>query len=530
MIVIKRAPAVALALIVVISAACTTPTASAPSASAAASATPRSGGTVVVGTSGAAPAALDMVTSSSDGHFKIAVNVYEQLLQRSPTGAATPGLAEKIDIASDGLTYTMTLRTGVKFHDGTDFDATAVKFNFDVRKSTATFRGNTLMTSLREVKVVDAKTVQLVLSAPQASLLEVLGLPLFAMQSPAAMTKYPGIEYRLHAAGTGPFKLGNEQPSDSRVTLIRNDQYWGPKAYLDTLVFRNIADPSARVAALEAGDTQFSYGLNGAEYQRVANEGKLSVYTAPTPQGIHMVFFNMGNSLFKDKRVRQAVAYGLNTDSYLPTGFGLNAPAYSPVWPSMDGYVKETRLPYDPAKAKQMLADAGVPQGTAILLVFPGGAGTYEAFTPLVKQDLDKMGFVTTLRGLEGATLFSTVGQSATTATWQLAILTSGVEFADAADLLQRFWLSGADAPKGFNWSHYINPQFDELYTKQATIADRAARNQVIAQMQQTIWDDLPSYILMAQLTAAASSKSLHDVIDPWTFNSARFGRAWLAN
>jgi peptide/nickel transport system substrate-binding protein len=490
----------------------------------AASATPRSGGKIVYATQSSSAIATDPINATSVG-IAMAPSIYDSLYRFKVGGGTEPALAEKTDVSSDGLTWTLTLRKGVRFHDETVFDATAAKANIDVRKSHPTFSLKAQIAPIKEVKVVDSGAVQLLLSAPTPALDVILSSASFGIYSPTALAKYPDkAEYARHAAGTGPFKLEGT-PTELSVTLVRNDDYWAAKPYLDRVEWRVITDVSARIAALEAGDVDVIDGLEnaGPELERLRKESKVTVRMTPLAESVVYLIFNTAKPSLANQAVRQAIVNGLNSKTYLAMTYGAGEIADSMVAPYVTGYDKSTPYPYDPAKAKQALTSAGVQRG-ARLTIF--GKPIFSDLNTLVQQDLNALGFEATIRTLDNAGWNQAVAASAADSAWDVAIGGIGVAYADAEAVLIRQFLSTNDAPKGANWSHYKNGALDELLKQQGVTVDPAARIRLLAQIQKILWTDVPWYPLVRTRYAYGTSKFIHDIA--WLASRADLSRTWV--
>lgn len=207
----------------------------------------------------AEPKSLDPAAVTAVNDFRILVNIYEGLTRyKSGTLEVEPALATGWEISEDGTEYTFTLRDGVTFHDGTAFDAEAVKFNFDRMldeshpfHDTGPFPLSFFFSAVEETTVVDPLTVKFKLNAPYAPFLSNLAYPTGLMVSPAAVEE-GGKDFGRSPVGTGPFKF-EEWKSNERVVVTRNDAYWGEKAGTEAVVFRPITDANTRVAEMLAG-------------------------------------------------------------------------------------------------------------------------------------------------------------------------------------------------------------------------------------------------------------------------------------
>lgn len=495
------------------------------------SATPRTGGTLTVALSQYV-SPLDMIRMTAN-QTTLAAVMYETLYDQKADGTVVPRLAEKTAVSPDGLTWTLTLRSGVTFHDGTPFDAEALKWNLDVRKTHPTFTLKSQMAPLKAVKVVDPKTVELALSAPTPALQVILASPLFSMQSPTAYQKYASPDqYQQHAAGTGPFKLQGT-PSEAETTFVRDDAYWGKKPYLDKIVFRLIGDPSARIAALEAGNVNVAETLPDSEYARLKAEAGIAVETTAVPASQIALWFNFANPLTKQKQVREAIAGALDRESYRSILKELGAdPPQSIVPEQFRGIAKSsTKYSFDLAKAKQTLAAAGVKPGTPIQVILQNTPQLYLDLGQLVKQDLDKLGFDTKLRftDITGWLADMTLPADKSGDRWQLSIAQEGGSYLDAESILFRFFPTSADAPKGSNWTHYSNTKVDDLLAQQAKTVDAAARDKLLAQIQETVWTDLVGYPLLASKVYYAHSASVHGIEAVYLRPAfLRYDAAWM--
>jgi len=285
----------------------------------------------------------------------------EYLLNRNPENAdeAVGELAESFEWSNDYLALTLHLRKGIKFHDGTDFNAEAVKFNLEMHKAGA----RTELQPVTSIDVVDNYTVRLSLSRYDSGfLLGIMSLSGY-MVSPQAI-KTMGEDAVFYPVGTGPFKFV-EYKRDVSLKYERNDDYWQEgKPYLDGIEFLFIADAVTSVAVLKAGDAQM---MREVSVNEVESLDKVGFNISISPSSVDGLAFdsNHPDSHFHDIRVRQAIAYAIdNTAIAKALGHGFWEPvnqwfprqntAYNP---DIVGY------PYNPAKAKQLLAEAGYPNG-----------------------------------------------------------------------------------------------------------------------------------------------------------------------
>ena len=272
-----RLPAVLLAALAIVAAACSPAQSTPPSASQG----PTPGGTLIYGLATKFDT-LDPTVTTFSVIGKIGYHVFDPLVWQSSAGKYEAGLAESWQVSPDAKTYTFKLRKDVKFHDGTPFNAQAVKFTFDriVDPATKSQLGISLLGPYDGTDVVDDSTVRVRFKTPYAPFLDSVSVPYLAPVSPDAVQK-AGKDYGSTAlVGTGPFKFVSYS-ADSEVVLVRNDDYkWGPAflksraaPYLDKIIWRIIPESTTRIATAESGELTFVEDVPTQDYQRVKSSG-----------------------------------------------------------------------------------------------------------------------------------------------------------------------------------------------------------------------------------------------------------------
>lgn len=351
------------------------------------------GGTFVFGAAGA-PKNFDPIFNDDGESFRPARQMFDTLITYKPgTTELEPGLATEWKSTPDGKTWTFTLREGVTFHDGTPFDATAVCANFDrwftmkgaaaqsqmiyygdVFEGFAKNEGDASGAPLyKSCTAQSPNTAVLALNKFKGAFPAAFGLTSFSISSPTALKQYDadavtqsGDSFTYpayaneHPTGTGPFKFESFDKANNTITLVRNDQYWGEKAKLDRLIFKIIPDENARKQELAAGTIDGYDYPSPADYQTLKDQGDQVLIRQPFSL-LYMGINTKNNPKLKDLRVRQALAYAIDRESLvrtkMPEG---SAVAKEFVPPTVAGYADDvTEYPYDPEKAKQLLAEAG---------------------------------------------------------------------------------------------------------------------------------------------------------------------------
>jgi peptide/nickel transport system substrate-binding protein len=378
-------------------------------------------------------------------------------------------LAESWDISEDGLIYTFNLRQGVTFHDGTPFDADAVKFNFErflnpeaphyseTANGYFAFAGITPL--IKSVDVLDAATVQITLNEPNNQFLR-LGMedcPQMYMISPKAIMEYGEEGLALHPVGTGPFKFVARQPGVS-IELERNDEYWGEAPGLDQIVFRELEDPATRMNAFYAGEINAIQDPVWDEIENLIDEG----YTVTTNEDAPALWYmslNMQHPQLADPRVRQAINLAIDREGLVEEVLrGYARPAYTMLNAGTFAHDRNyVSYPYDPERAKQLLAEAGAENLVLTFELPKYGFG--ELVEKWVQRDLAKVGIETNLVAMEWLAYLDK---------WN-AGMTPDIAFTDMIWGMQTpEWTSityrcNSQPPNGWNNAWACNEQSDEL-------------------------------------------------------------------
>jgi len=350
------------------------PTASSSTAAARADATLRLG-------LAAAPANLDFTSTGGAAIFQALLgNVYEGLLRLDQDGKVVPLLATGYTVSRDGLTYDFTLREGVKFSNGSPFDAAAVKFSLErVKTWKANTPGN--LAALDHVEVVSPTEAKVVLTKPDATVPFWLAGPLGAMFSPDAVDSLA-----TKAVGTGPFTVASYQ-TGVKLVLTRNDAYWGAKALVKQVDLDYFADASAAANAMRSGGVDALYQAEAYDQLASFKADPRFTVTAGSSQAVVVLSMNEANPALADVRVRQAISHAIDKKAVV-------AAATDPYFVRSD-----EPYPYDPAAAKQLLADAGV---TGLNLTFTVPNRPYaQAISQVVQSDLAAVGITATLQTQE---------------------------------------------------------------------------------------------------------------------------------
>ena len=345
------------------------------------------------------PVCLDPTVITDGISGRVTNQIFEGLVKfDGNTTNVVPSLAEKWETSADGKVWTFTLHKDVKFHDGTPFNAEAVVKNWDYWANTSNplhkgkidaglvfeyyegqFGGFDDASIIEKVEAKDETTVVFTLKTPQGPFLNNLAMFVFVMWSPTAL-EASGVESCKNPVGTGPFKFV-EWVADEQVTLAKNPDYWDAAnaAKVDEVIIRDIKDNSARLNALKAGEIHGLEGMEPDSIPAVKADSSLQLVLRPANNTGYLAF-NYKIKEYQDEKVRQAFAHALNKQGYVDAfygGLGLVAKEFIP--PSLWGYNPDIEdYAYDTAKAKELLAAAGFPNGLTEITNADGTKGPLE--------------------------------------------------------------------------------------------------------------------------------------------------------
>lgn len=439
-------------------------------------------------------------------------------------GEIRPKLATRWQISNDGLTYTFTLRPGVRFHDGTAVDAAAVKFSLErLLNPQVRVPNRHLFAAIRSVDVVNDTTVRIQLKEVNPLLLPNLGGATAAILSPAAVQR-AGDRFSVApvGAGTGPYMF-KEWRRGEGILIERNPNYWGRKPVFEEVMFRVVPDAGTRLAQLLAGDVHMSMLPPAPDVKGLRQNARVTVVEAPTDRTIFLVLNTQWGPL-KDVRVRQALNYAINKKAILSSIlFDLGTVAVSPCPPMMFGHqtVAQGGWPYNPVKAKQLLAEAGYPNGFELNFFAPTGRYIQDfQFAQAVAAQLQNVGIKANVSTMDWPSYVGMILTPPDRTRVQMIVLGWAWPVLDCDGALYGQFHSSQHPPAGLGPAFYKNERVDKLLDDARKMADSQQRRVAYREAQQMIWNDAPWVFLWTQKWYVATVKNLEGVrvlpIEKW--------------
>ncbi|WP_116132708.1 ABC transporter substrate-binding protein [Tropicimonas sp. IMCC34043] len=447
----------------------------------------------------AEPKSLDPATVTAANDFRILMNIYDGLARyKDGTLEPEPALATGWDVSEDGKVYTFHLRDGVKFHDGTPFNAEAVKFNFDRMldenhpyHDTGPFPLAFFFSSVTEVKAIDDLTVEFTLSEPYAPFMANIAYATGLIVSPEAVKQY-GADFGRHPSGTGPFKFA-EWRSNEAVVVEKNPDYWDGAPPLDAVVFRPITDANTRTAEMLAGGIDLMVEVPPDAISEFQND-RYQIFEAAGPH-VWFLILNAKEGPFADKRVRQAANYAINKQALVDNVLEGTAEVAAGPTPPAFGWAYDATLdpyPYDPEKAKALIKEAGAEGAKLTFFVTEGGSGMLDPIPmgTAIQADLKAVGLDVEIKTFEWNTFLGEVnpGLEGKADMAEMAWMTQDPDTLPFLALRTGAWPDQG----GFNSGYYSNPEVDALLEKARVSTDQTERADLYKKMQQIVHDDAP--------------------------------------
>jgi ABC-type transport system substrate-binding protein len=434
---------------------------------------------------------IDVVTNT------LADLIFDHLVRYRPDLSTEPDLAESWSVGNNNLTWTFKLRKGIKFSSGNPVDAEAVKFSLDRitdDKTGAANRG--VYAAVSRVEVVDASTVRITTKSPFPDLLTALAERAGAIMDPAEAKKYANPkEVGLHPVGSGPYMLAQWEPG-VRIALKRNPHYAGRRTALDTITYKPVPEAGTRMAMLKAGDADIITKPVLDDLPALEKDPALKVVRKP---GFNLIMYEMltDKKPLNDVRVRRAMTYAVDRKALAEKLLnGLATPARSTVSPGVGPsfYVPQPALEYSPDKARQLLKEAGYPNGFDIEMWSSNGRYLKDReVSEAIQAYLAAVGIRAKLQTFEWAT-YQAKWHAPDRTMWLIGRSAGNTDFMFTRLFSKAEWDKGAN-----NNTRFYDPAVEDWLVKARSTFDVKERAAFYKQIQERTWAFMPAIYLYTQ-------------------------------
>ena len=417
---------------------------------------------------------LDPHIAEGAGTREVLFNVFEGLVKPNSNGDLIPAVASDYSINEDGTVYTFTLREGVKFHNGKTVTVQDVKASLD--KCAGTESGEPLVAAfsvVKEVNTPDDKTIEVVLNEPDTD---------FLPNMTAAILPADHLDASVELIGTGPYKYVSRSPQEN-IVLERFDDYWGEKAKIKNVVLKIVADADTIVMNLEGGSIDLMARLSTTQASQLSD--KFDIYEG-TMNLVQAVYLNNAVEPFNDPKVRQALCYAVDIQQIMDfVSDGKGTETGSSMFPAFGKYyMKELNDIYntDTAKAKQLLAEAGYPDGFTFTISVPSNYQQHVDTAQVIKEQLKEIGVTANINLIEWDSWLNDVyiGRN-----FEATVIGVDASTLTASAMLGRFV-----SDSGKNFINYNNPEYDAAYAVAFTSTDDDVRTQKYKECERILAED----------------------------------------
>lgn len=460
--------------------------------------------------------------------YEAAFAIYNGLVQFNAKLQIVPSLATGWHVSNAGRVWTFYLRHGVRFQDGTPFNASDVAYDFNRMINPADDTGAlTLWGPVVKVAATGEYTVQITTKTPYAALLDVLAHGSGLIPSPAAMQKW-GANFGLHPVGTGPYMLSSFQPG-TQLVLKANPHFWGGTPKLSGITFNYVPDPQTRIAALQSGQADLIDGVLSQNVAQLNSTPGVRTVSVPGLQSFG-ISLDEQNPILASLAVRRALEEAIDVPAIIRTVYGGQATALtSPLAGSTPGHVAQKPYPYNPAQAKALLAKAGWKPGGGGVLTRAGKTMAFTMLVPdtayangttaaqAVASELGQIGVKVNLKVVPTASFFGLLRQPAATQEFQMALWGFNPSFVYGGLQMADEFTANATPPTSpptiwdFVW--YNNSKVSsEIAQANATIYAGPSR-QILGTAQSQVWNDAVYLWLYAPNLIIAERQNVQGVV-----------------
>ena len=439
---------------------------------------------------------LDPHLAVAAGTKEVMFNVFEGLMKPTSTGDLTPAVAESYTVSEDRLTYTFTLREGVKFHNGDEVTAEDVVYS--ISRCADTTDGTPLVEAfsvIQSVEAVDARTVAITIAEPSNE---------FISYMTTAILPADYDQQDTAPVGTGPFKFVSRAAQDN-IILEKFDEYWGTPAYLDKVTFKIMENADSLVMSLQSGAIDLCSHLTSTQVAQLGGDFYVAEGTMNLVQALYL---NNAEKPFDDVRVRQALCYAVDKQGIIDLAFdGYGSPIGSSMYPTFGKYFDESLTNYytkDVEKAKSLLADAGYPNGFEMTITVPSNYQPHIDTAQVLVEQLKEIGVTAKIELVEWGTWVSDVYAGR-----QFQSTVVGV---DASNMTARALLERFTSDYAKNFINYNNADYDALFQQALTTYDDAGQTAIYKAMEKNLTENAANVYIQDLADLVAVRQGLEGV------------------
>ena len=439
---------------------------------------------------------LDPHLAVAAGTKEVMFNVFEGLMKPTSTGDLTPAVAESYTVSEDRLTYTFTLREGVKFHNGDEVTAEDVVYS--INRCADTTDGTPLVEAfsvIQSVEAVDARTVAITISEPSNE---------FISYMTTAILPADYDQQDTAPVGTGPFKFVSRAAQDN-IVLEKFDEYWGTPAYLDKVTFKIMENADSLIMSLQSGAIDLCSHLTSTQVAQLGDDFYVAEGTMNLVQALYL---NNAEKPFDDVRVRQALCYAVDKQGIIDLAFnGYGSPIGSCMYPAFGKYFDESLTNYytkDVEKAKSLLADAGYPNGFEMTITVPSNYQPHIDTAQVLVEQLKEIGVTAKIELVEWGTWVSDVYSGR-----QFQSTVVGV---DASNMTARALLERFTSDYAKNFINYNNADYDALFQQALTTYDDAEQTAIYKAMEKNLTENAANVYIQDLADLVAVRQGLEGV------------------
>ena len=439
---------------------------------------------------------LDPHLAVAAGTKEVMFNVFEGLMKPTSTGDLTPAVAESYTVSEDRLTYTFTLREGVKFHNGDEVTAEDVVYS--ISRCADTTDGTPLVEAfsvIQSVEAVDARTVAITISEPSNEFISYMTTAIL----PAGYDQQD-----TAPVGTGPFKFVSRAAQDN-IVLEKFDEYWGTPAYLDKVTFKIMENADSLVMSLQSGAIDLCSHLTSTQVAQLGDDFYVAEGTMNLVQALYL---NNAEKPFDDVRVRQALCYAVDKQGIIDLAFdGYGSPIGYSMYPAFGKYFDESLTNYytkDVEKAKSLLADAGYPNGFEMTITVPSNYQPHIDTAQVLVEQLKEIGVTAKIELVEWGTWVSDVYAGR-----QFQSTVVGV---DASNMTARALLERFTSDYAKNFINYNSADYDALFQQALTTYDDAEQTAIYKAMEKNLTENAANVYIQDLADLVAVRQGLEGV------------------